>query len=143
MNSYSIGLFNPGGKSRIHPMLQRSYNTHLVPNLILRNFSIRCETSFCETSTHQIPARKMLYMKLYLRTASRRSGVSQNCATVLDTPSVPMQNFTNCFRIINISPYISPRGLLSVSLLSLLYLSSHFYFYMFYFPIGISVNQSW
>nr|DAS91550.1 MAG TPA: hypothetical protein [Caudoviricetes sp.] len=35
--------------------------------------------------------------------------------------------------IINISPYISPRGLSSVSLLSLLYLSSHFYFYLFLF----------
>nr|DAY39793.1 MAG TPA: hypothetical protein [Caudoviricetes sp.] len=42
-----------------------------------------------------------------------------------------------------ISPYISPRGLLSISLLSLLYLSSHFYFYMFLFHIGVSVNQSW
>nr|DAP85081.1 MAG TPA: hypothetical protein [Caudoviricetes sp.] len=43
---------------------------------------------FLTFSTHQIPARKMLYMKLCLRTTNRRSGVSQNCATVLDTPGV-------------------------------------------------------
>nr|DAI15703.1 MAG TPA: hypothetical protein [Caudoviricetes sp.]DAY43876.1 MAG TPA: hypothetical protein [Caudoviricetes sp.] len=46
-------------------MLQRSYNTH------------------------QIPARKMLYMKLYLRTASRRSGVKQ-IAEQFDTPGAQL-----------------------------------------------------
>nr|DAS91551.1 MAG TPA: hypothetical protein [Caudoviricetes sp.] len=52
-------------------MLQRSYNTH------------------------QIPARKIFKIKPYLRTASRSSGVSQNCATVLDTPGTLTQNSQN------------------------------------------------